>query len=68
VEEGGKKENGMKYAILICCFSILEGKGMELSWTLTEPLVLVLEKYRLEKDKGSVKRVAEGVKGVACSI
>ena len=58
----------MKCCIL-SCFSILEGKGLELSWPLTEPLVLALEKYRLEKDKGSVKRVVEGVKGcVACSI
>ena len=59
----------MKCCIVICCFSMLEGKGLELSWPLTEPLVLALEKYRLEKDKGSVKRVVEGVKGcVACSI
>ena len=41
---------------------------MELSWPLTELLVLALEKYRLEKDTGSAKRVVEGVKGVACSI
>jgi len=26
--------------------------------------MLALEKYRLEKDKGSVKRVVESVKGV----
>lgn len=40
------------------------GKGRELSWPLTEPLMLALEKCRLEKDKGSVKRVVESVKGV----
>lgn len=43
---------------------ILVGKGRELSWPLTEPLMLALEKYRLQKDKGSVKRVVESVKGV----
>ena len=53
----------MKCCILILCFSIVEGNGMELSWPLTEPLALALEKYRLEKDKGSVERVVEGVKG-----
>jgi len=37
----------MLYAAML--FSILEGKGMELSWPLTEPLVLALAKYRLEK-------------------
>jgi len=47
-----------------CCFSILEGKGMELSWPLTEPLVLALENYRQEKDKRSVKRFVESVKGI----
>ena len=62
-----RKEGKWDEICYIDMLFILEGKGMELSWTLTEPLVLVL-KYRLEKDKGSVKRVAEGVKGVACSI
>jgi len=42
----------------------LEGKGTELSWSLTVLLMLALEKYRLEKDKGSVKRVIASVKGV----
>ena len=49
-------------------FSILEGKSMELSWPLSEPLVLALEKYRLQKGKRSVDRVVGGVQGVAGSI